>query len=252
MTSRPVSRKRLHVLYTAPLLLSVICIILILFSLCGLVPWRQTSGTIMVIHRTSSDAQDNHTASFHFGLLGSCYQAARGHQLHCTPAAFPPDYNTTILRGGKDINSEHLGIMMPDLPPVFGTWMLISIVALLCHIVACLPVYAPEKLSNLRFRSQKLFSATLWILGIGWTLGFSAVLSLACFVQGFGGEYNFFSADFVYNQASAGNIFVLLTIAMVAQVVIGLAIIVQISNAPSKSTMEFSSSWADHLRVTGP
>ncbi|KAA1115141.1 hypothetical protein PGT21_032228 [Puccinia graminis f. sp. tritici] len=251
MASRPVSRQRLHLLYTTPLLLSVTCLILILFSLCGLVPWRQTSGTIMVIHRTSSDANNN-TASFHFALLGSCYQAAEGEQLHCTPAAFPPDYNTTILRGGKDINSAHLEIMMPDLPPVFFSWWLISIVALVCHIFGCLPVYAPQKLSQHRFRSEKLFSATLWILGLGWTLGFSAVLSLACFVEGFGDEYNLFSADFVYNQASAGNIFVLLTIAMVAQVIIGLAVIVQISNAPNKGTEEFSSSWTDHLRVTGP
>ncbi|OAV88976.1 hypothetical protein PTTG_04744 [Puccinia triticina 1-1 BBBD Race 1] len=252
MSCRPVSRTRLHVLYTTPLLLGVICLILIIFSLCGLVPWKQSSGTIMVIHRTSSDAQNNHTASFHFGLLGSCYQAAAGDQLHCTPAAFPPDYNTTILRGGKDINAEHLEIMMPDLPPVFFTWWLISIVALLCHIVGCLPVYAPEKLSQHRFRSQKLFSATLWILGIGWTLGFSAVLSLACFVEGFGDEYNLFSAGYVYNQASAGHIFVPLTIAMVVQVIIGLAIVVQISNAPNKDAGEFHSSWTDHLRVTGP
>jgi hypothetical protein len=70
MSSRPISCKRLHVLYTTPLLLGVLCIALILFSIFGLVPWGQTSGTLMVIHRTSSDAQDNHTASFHFGLLG--------------------------------------------------------------------------------------------------------------------------------------------------------------------------------------
>ncbi|PLW51751.1 hypothetical protein PCASD_00502 [Puccinia coronata f. sp. avenae] len=252
MSSRPISCKRLHVLYTTPLLLGVLCIALILFSIFGLVPWGQTSGTLMVIHRTSSDAQENHTASFHFGLLGSCYRAARGHRLHCTPAAFPPDYNTTILRGGREINSKNLGIMMPDLPPVFGTWMLISILALFCHILGCLPIFAPAKLGNLRFRSHQIFTATLWILGIGWTLGFSAVLSLACFVEGFGDTYNLTSANFVYNQASAGNIFVLLTIAMVAQVIIGLAIIVQISNAPNKDAGEFTSSWADHLRVTGP
>ncbi|EFP74990.2 uncharacterized protein PGTG_01583 [Puccinia graminis f. sp. tritici CRL 75-36-700-3] len=252
MTSRPISRKRLHVLYTAPLLLGVTCLVLIIFSLGGLVPWKQTSGTIMVIHRTSSDAQNNNTASFHFGLLGSCYQAAAGHQLHCTPAAFPPDYNTTILRGGKDINAEHLDIMMPDLPPVFFTWWLISVVALVCHVVGCLPIYAPRHFSQHRFCSQKLFTATLWILGIGWTLGFSAVLSLACFVEGFGDEYNLFSADFLYNQASAGKIFVLLTFAMVTQFIIGLAVIVQISNAPKKDAGDFSSSWADHLRVTGP
>ncbi|OAV98016.1 hypothetical protein PTTG_00215 [Puccinia triticina 1-1 BBBD Race 1] len=252
MTSRPISTKRLHVLYTAPLLLGLICLALIIVSLCGLVPWRQTSGTIMVIHRTSSDAQDTHTASFHFGLLGSCYQAARGHMLHCTPAAFPPDYNTTIFRGGKEINVEHLDIMMPDLPPVFFTWWLISIIALVCHVVACLPIFAPQKLDQHRFRIQKLFVATLWILGIGWTLGFSAVLSLACFVQGFGEEYNLYSGEFVYNRASPGNIFVLLSIAMVAQIIIGLAIVVQISNAPNKDSAEFSSSWADHLQVTGP
>ncbi|KAH9473703.1 hypothetical protein MJO28_000464 [Puccinia striiformis f. sp. tritici] len=252
MTTRPVSRNRLHVLYTTPILLSIVCIILIVVSLCGLVPWKQSSGTIMVIHRTSSDAQDNQTASFHFGLLGSCFQSAPGHMLHCTPAAFPPDYNTTILLGGKEINTEHLDISMPDLPPVFFTWLLISIVALLCHIVGCLPIYAPKKLSQHRFRSQKLFSAALWILGIGWTLGFSAVLSLACFVEGFGEDYNLTSADFVYNTASAGNIFAPLTIAMVVQVLIGLTIIVQISNAPNKDSAEFSSSWSEHLRVTGP
>ncbi|KAH9444236.1 hypothetical protein MJO29_000769 [Puccinia striiformis f. sp. tritici] len=252
MTTRPVSRNRLHVLYTTPILLSIVCIILIVVSLCGLVPWKQPSGTIMVIHRTSSDAQDNQTASFHFGLLGSCFQSAPGHMLHCTPAAFPPDYNTTMLLGGKEINTEHLDISMPDLPPVFFTWLLISIVALLCHIVGCLPIYAPEKLSQHRFRSQKLFSAALWILGIGWTLGFSAVLSLACFVEGFGEDYNLTSADFVYNTASAGNIFAPLTIAMVVQVLIGLTIIVQISNAPNKDSAEFSSSWSEHLRVTGP
>ncbi|KAI9600998.1 hypothetical protein H4Q26_000792 [Puccinia striiformis f. sp. tritici PST-130] len=212
MTTRPVSRNRLHVLYTTPILLSIVCIILIVVSLCGLVPWKQPSGTIMVIHRTSSDAQDNQTASFHFGLLGSCFQSAPGHMLHCTPAAFPPDYNTTMLLGGKEINTEHLDISMPDLPPVFFTC---------AHIDR------------------------------GTTLPYS-VLSLACFVEGFGEDYNLTSADFVYNTASAGNIFAPLTIAMVVQVLIGLTIIVQISNAPNKDSAEFSSSWSEHLRVTGP
>ncbi|WAR56512.1 hypothetical protein PtB15_7B361 [Puccinia triticina] len=59
----------------------------------------------MVIHCTSSDAEDTHTTSFNFGLLGLCYQAARGHMLHCPPVAFPPDYNTTISQGGKEMIS---------------------------------------------------------------------------------------------------------------------------------------------------
>lgn len=252
MTFRPISRTRLHVLYTTPLLLGLICVVLIVFSLCGLVPWKQTSGTILNIHRESSDTSGNDTASFHFGLLGSCYRVATGHQLHCTPIAFPPDYNTTIQRGGRGINAEHLEIMMPDLPPVFFTWLLISIIALGCHALGLLPIYAPGKLSQHRFRSQTIFSATLWILGIGWALGFSAVLSLACFVQGFSEEYNLFSSDFLYNKASSGDIFIPLTIAMVTQVLIVLALIIQIANEPDKEKEEFSSSWVDHLRVTGP
>lgn len=252
MISRPVSIRRLHILYTTPLLLGLGCIILIAVSLFGLVPWGQTAGTVLMIHRSSSDLNDNHTASFHFGLLGSCYRLASGHKLHCTPAAFPPDYYTTISQGGKNVNANHLDITMPDLPPVFFSWLMISIVAFLCHLVGTLPIFAPQKLGQHRFRSKNIFSAALWILGIGWALGFSAVLSLACFAQGFGEEYNLFAGDFLYNQASVGSIFGLLTCAMVTQVVIIVVIIVQIANAPNKNDAEFSSSWADHLRVTGP
>ncbi|POW14943.1 hypothetical protein PSTT_02526 [Puccinia striiformis] len=267
MTTRPVSRNRLHVLYTTPILLSIVCIILIVVSLCGLVPWKQSSGTIMVIHRTSSDAQDNQTASFHFGLLGSCFQSAPGHMLHCTPAAFPPDYNTTILLGGKEINTEHLDISMPDLPPVFFTWLLISIVALLCHIVGCLPIYAPKNLASIgsvvKSFSQRPYGywASVGLLDFQpschWLVSQedSSKATFIVFgtqVEGFGEDYNLTSADFVYNTASAGNIFAPLTIAMVVQVLIGLTIIVQISNAPNKDSAEFSSSWSEHLRVTGP
>ncbi|MBW0463177.1 hypothetical protein O181_002892 [Austropuccinia psidii MF-1] len=256
MTVRPISQQRLHVLYTVPLVFSLACILMIFGSLCGLVPWRQTSGAVLIVHRDFPTADQEEridgTASFYFGLLGSCYRKASDQKLQCTSVSYPPDYNTTIAIGGEGINVAHLDISMPDLPPVFLTWLLISIIAIICQVLGALPIYAPQRFFRRRFQSEKLFSATLWILGIGWAFGFSAVLALACFAQGFGDEYNLFSIFFSYNKATMGRIFVPLTMALVIQVIVGIAVIVQIANAPSEEKDAFESSWQTHLRVTGP
>ncbi|EGF98914.1 uncharacterized protein MELLADRAFT_95049 [Melampsora larici-populina 98AG31] len=119
--------------------------------------------------------------TLYFGLLGSCYQQNKSSSLECTKLSFPADYTTTISRAGSIVNSEHLQISMPDLPPVFGVWALISLLGSFCHLIGSLPFYFFNQLNHLRFLSKPFFSASLWILGIGWAFGFSAVLSLACF-----------------------------------------------------------------------
>lgn len=88
-----------------------------------------------------------------------------------------------MARAENKLNVDHLQISMPDLPPVFLVWSLVSLISLMVHLLAVLPLYAPAPLYHVRFTSRPLFSAALWILGIAWAFGFSAVLALACFVS---------------------------------------------------------------------
>lgn len=116
-------------------------------------------------------------------ILGSCYKSNPSSPLECTHPAFPPDYASTMARAENKLNVDHLQISMPDLPPVFLVWSLVSLISLMVHLLAVLPLYAPAPLYHVRFTSRPLFSAALWILGIAWAFGFSAVLALACFVS---------------------------------------------------------------------
>ncbi|CAH7674582.1 hypothetical protein BY996DRAFT_4584018 [Phakopsora pachyrhizi] len=256
MSFRLISTRRLHVLYSTPLLLSLACIILILSSLCGLVPWHHTSGSILIVKKTSQNStlveKSNETASFYFGLLGSCYRPSKAEKLQCTSSAFPPDLLATIEKGGSGINAPHLQLALPELPPVFMSWAAVSLLALVCEILGSLPFYIPRRFGHCSRFCYGFFTAALWILGLGWALGFSAVLALACFAQSFGEEYNAFSADFFYNTATPGSIFVPQVIALVVQILIGIATIVKIENSSKKDSFINSSTWSNNLRVTGP
>ncbi|KAG0148806.1 hypothetical protein CROQUDRAFT_669669 [Cronartium quercuum f. sp. fusiforme G11] len=254
-----ISTKRLHILYTTPLILGLASFFLIWIPLFCLVPWRSNAGTVLrVEHVTPTNANVSNDILFqsgptlYFGLLGSCYQPGPSAKLECTPIGFPPDYARTMALAGPALNAEHLEITMPDLPPVFIVWALVSLVALILQLIATLPLYSPTKFKEHRFLSKPLFSASLWILGIAWAFGFSAVLSLACFVQGFGDEYNTFSLFYILNHARSGPIFYLFAPAMFFQILVGLSFLIAIENAPTREKEAFADSWSAHVQMSNP
>ncbi|KAH9815135.1 hypothetical protein DFH28DRAFT_968822 [Melampsora americana] len=230
MPSSRISTKRLHILYTIPLLLGLGSFFLIWIPIFGLVPFKLKSTTVLIIEHLITSDNSNHSfnndliaPTLYFGLLGSCYQANNSSPLECTNLSFPADYKTTISR---------------------PAWV--------CHSIGSLPLYFPNHLNHLRFISKPFFSASLWILGIGWALGFSAVLSLACFIQGFSDEYNQFSTLFILNSSHSGQIFSFFIPPMFFQIFIILSLLISIENAPTKNKEAFADSWSHHLGIHSP